>query len=214
MSNLMPTLQDKFTFGLWTVGWQGVDPFGVATRAPLDPADALGHLADLGAYGVTFHDDDVIPFGADEATRDRIVTRLRGLLDQHGLAVPMITTNTFTHPVFKEGALTANDRRVLAGRYDLRAFIGDDRLQMAQKDLSDLIEKSPNDTGAAVLLAYIYYNTGNERRATALLDLADKRAGGKDSLVTQPLPPSTVQNSAVWSPQMRLPLCTTPSASR
>jgi len=80
--------------------------------------------------------------------------------------------------------LPANDRRVLAGRYDLRAFIGDDRLQMAQKDLSDLIEKSPNDTGAAVLLAYIYYNTGNERRATALLDLADKRAGGKDSLVT------------------------------
>jgi len=112
MSNLMPTPQDKFTFGLWTVGWQGVDPFGVATRAPLDPAEALGHLAELGAYGITFHDDDVIPFGTDEATRDRIVTRLRGLLDQHGLAVPMITTNTFTHPVFKEGALTANDRRV------------------------------------------------------------------------------------------------------
>jgi xylose isomerase len=109
---LTPRPADKFTFGLWTVGWQGVDPFGVATRQPLDLADALNHLAELGAYGITFHDDDVVPFGSDETSRDRILARLRSLLEQTGLTVPMITTNTFTHPVFKEGALTANDRRV------------------------------------------------------------------------------------------------------
>ena len=79
--------------------------------------------------------------------------------------------------------LSPADRKVLAGRYDLRAFIGDDRLQLVQKDLSDLIEKNPNDTGSAILLAYVYYNTGNDRRAIALLDLADKRASGKDALI-------------------------------
>jgi xylose isomerase len=110
--DLTPKPEDKFTFGLWTVGWQGVDPFGVATRQPLDLADALHHLAELGAYGITFHDDDVVPFGSDESSRERILSRLRSLLEQTGLAVPMITTNTFTHPVFKEGALTANDRQV------------------------------------------------------------------------------------------------------
>jgi xylose isomerase len=110
--DLTPKPEDKFTFGLWTVGWQGVDPFGVATRQPLDLADALHHLAGLGAYGITFHDDDVVPFGSDDATRERILSRLRSLLDETGLTVPMITTNTFTHPVFKEGALTANDRQV------------------------------------------------------------------------------------------------------
>ncbi|MEU5434269.1 xylose isomerase [Streptomyces sp. NPDC020719] len=107
-----PTPEDKFTFGLWTVGWQGRDPFGDATRAPLDPVETVHRLADLGAYGVTFHDDDLIPFGASEVEREARVKRFRQALDATGLAVPMATTNLFTHPVFKDGAFTANDRDV------------------------------------------------------------------------------------------------------
>lgn len=107
-----PTPDDKFTFGLWTVGWQARDPFGDATRAPLDPAEAVHRLADLGAYGVTFHDDDLIPFGADDAERDRRIASFRAALDATGLKVPMATTNLFTHPVFKDGAFTTNDRSV------------------------------------------------------------------------------------------------------
>ncbi|MDB5325158.1 MAG: repeat protein, partial [Phycisphaerales bacterium] len=75
------------------------------------------------------------------------------------------------------------DKKLLANQYDLRAFLGDDRLQTIQKDLSDLVQNKPNETGSAVLLAYVYYNTGNERRAAALLDLADKRAQGRDALI-------------------------------
>ncbi|QCX80879.1 Xylose isomerase [Streptomyces sp. YIM 121038] len=116
-----PTPEDKFSFGLWTVGWQGRDPFGDATRAPLDPADAVRRLADIGAYGVTFHDDDLIPFGASEADRATHVKRFREALDATGLVVPMATTNLFTHPVFKDGAFTANDRDVR--RYALRKTI-------------------------------------------------------------------------------------------
>ncbi|MFE0100571.1 xylose isomerase [Streptomyces sp. NPDC059009] len=116
-----PTPEDKFSFGLWTVGWQGRDPFGEATRAPLDPAEAVRRLAELGAYGVTFHDDDLIPFGAAEAERAEHVKRFRRALDDTGLVVPMATTNLFTHPVFKDGAFTANDRDVR--RYALRKTI-------------------------------------------------------------------------------------------
>ncbi|MFG3281403.1 xylose isomerase [Streptomyces sp. NPDC048111] len=113
-----PTPEDKFSFGLWTVGWQGRDPFGNATRAPLDPAEAVRRLADLGAYGVTFHDDDLIPFGSSDTERDAHVKRFREALDATGLVVPMATTNLFTHPVFKDGAFTANDRDIR--RYALR----------------------------------------------------------------------------------------------
>ncbi|MEU2119606.1 xylose isomerase [Streptomyces sp. NPDC016459] len=107
-----PTPGDRFTFGLWTVGWQGRDPFGEATRPALDPVEAVERLAALGAYGVTFHDDDLIPFGAAEAERDAAVKRFRTALDRTGLTVPMATTNLFTHPVFKDGGFTANDRDV------------------------------------------------------------------------------------------------------
>ncbi|MFF3837458.1 xylose isomerase [Streptomyces sp. NPDC001930] len=107
-----PTPEDRFTFGLWTVGWQGRDPFGEATRPALDPVETVERLAALGAYGVTFHDDDLIPFGATDAERDAIVKRFRAALDRTGLAVPMATTNLFTHPVFKDGGFTANDRDV------------------------------------------------------------------------------------------------------
>ena len=117
----VPTPADKFTFGLWTVGWQGRDPFGDATRPALDPVETVNRLAELGAYGVTFHDDDLIPFGSSDADRDAVIKRFRGALDATGLKVPMATTNLFTHPVFKDGGFTANDRDVR--RYALRKTI-------------------------------------------------------------------------------------------
>jgi xylose isomerase len=107
-----PIPEDKFTFGLWTVGWQARDPFGDATRDALEPAESITRLAELGAYGITFHDDDVMDFAADDEQREKSVKRLRTALDTAGLAVPMVTTNLFTHPVFKEGAFTANNRAV------------------------------------------------------------------------------------------------------
>ncbi|HEX5565812.1 MAG TPA: xylose isomerase [Streptomyces sp.] len=113
-----PRPEHKFTFGLWTVGWQGRDPFGDATRPALDPVETVRRLAELGAYGVTFHDDDLIPFGSSDTERESIVKRFRQALDGAGLKVPMATTNLFTHPVFKDGAFTANDRDVR--RYALR----------------------------------------------------------------------------------------------
>ncbi|MGH3377050.1 MAG: xylose isomerase [Actinoallomurus sp.] len=110
-----PTREDRFTFGLWTVGWQARDPFGDATRPPLDPVEAVHRLSELGAYGVTFHDDDLL---AVEPDRDRAVASFRKALDETGLVVPMATTNLFTHPVFKDGAFTSNDRDIR--RYALR----------------------------------------------------------------------------------------------
>jgi xylose isomerase len=118
---MQPTREDKFTFGLWTVGWPARDPFGDATRPPMDPVEAVDRLADLGAYGVTFHDDDLIPFGADPTARDAAIARFRAALDATGLVVPMMTTNLFTHPVFKDGAFTSNDRDIR--RYALRKVI-------------------------------------------------------------------------------------------
>jgi xylose isomerase len=112
MSLPQPTREDRFSFGLWTVGWPARDPFGDATREPVDPVESVHRLAELGAYGVTFHDDDLIPFGSDDAARENHVKRFRAALEETGLVVPMVTTNLFTHPVFKEGALTANDRDV------------------------------------------------------------------------------------------------------
>jgi xylose isomerase len=107
-----PTRADKFSFGLWTVGWPARDPFGDATRPPLDPVESVHRLAELGAYGVTFHDDDLIPFGSDDTERDRLITRFQKALADTGMATPMMTTNLFTHPVFKDGAFTSNDRDI------------------------------------------------------------------------------------------------------
>ncbi|MEU9143718.1 xylose isomerase [Streptomyces sp. NPDC048349] len=118
---LVPTPAHRFTFGLWTVGWQGRDPFGDATRPALDPVETVQRLAELGAYGVTFHDDDLMPFAAGDTAREQAVKRFRSALDTAGLKVPMATTNLFTHPVFKDGAFTANDRDVR--RYALRKTI-------------------------------------------------------------------------------------------
>ncbi|WP_424187495.1 xylose isomerase [Actinokineospora sp. G85] len=107
-----PTPADRFSFGLWTVGWRANDPFGDATRPALDPVEAVHRLAELGAWGVTFHDDDLIPFGSGADARARHLGRFTAALDETGLTVPMVTTNLFTHPVFKDGAFTSNDRDV------------------------------------------------------------------------------------------------------
>ena len=107
-----PTPADKFTFGLWTVGNIGRDPFGDPVRDPIPPERIVENLARLGAYGVNLHDNDLVPFDATPRERDRIVASFKQALDDHGLKVPMATTNLFTHPVFKEGAFTANDPQV------------------------------------------------------------------------------------------------------
>jgi xylose isomerase len=113
-----PTRADQFSFGLWTVGWPARDPFGDATRAPLDPVETVHRLAERGAWGVTFHDDDLIPFGSDETARGEHIARFRKALDETGVVVPMATTNLFQHPVFKDGAFTSNSREVR--RYAMR----------------------------------------------------------------------------------------------
>ena len=107
-----PRPEDHFTFGLWTVGNRGRDPFGDQVRPHLEPAEAVAHLAELGAYGVNFHDNDLVPFGTSAGERDQIVRNFRNALERTGMKVPMATTNLFFHPVFKEGAFTANDPAV------------------------------------------------------------------------------------------------------
>lgn len=116
-----PTPADRFSFGLWTVGWTARDQFGDATRPALDPWEYATKLAELGAWGVTFHDDDVVPFGSDDATREQILTTFKKAVDDAGLVVEMVTTNTFGHPVFKDGAFTSNDRSVR--RFALRKIL-------------------------------------------------------------------------------------------
>lgn len=116
-----PSPDDKFSFGLWTVGWLGTDPFGTNTRNALDPWEYADKLAELGAWGITFHDNDVFPFDADDATRARITTQLKDAADKAGLVIEMVTTNTFTHPAFKDGGLTSNDRSVR--RFGLRKVL-------------------------------------------------------------------------------------------
>jgi xylose isomerase len=131
MTDFTPTREDRFSFGLWTVGWQGVDVFGGAVRRPLDPAEAVHRLSDLGAYGMTFHDNDVFPFDADEAEKERHLVPLRKALEETGVVVPMVTTNLFSHPVFRDGGFTNNDRdvrrfalRKVADNIDLAAELG------------------------------------------------------------------------------------------
>ncbi len=109
MNAYTPSKADKFSFGLWTVGWEGVDVFGTAVRAPLDPVLAVEKLAELGAAAVSFHDDDLVP---DDAQRQAVLARFGKALADTGLVVEMATTNLFAHPVFKDGGLTANDRDV------------------------------------------------------------------------------------------------------
>jgi xylose isomerase len=107
-----PTRDDHFSFGIWTVGWQGVDVFGTAVRPPMPAERAVRKLAELGAYGVNFHDNDVFDFNASAAERDERIAAFRKALDETGLVVTTATTNLFSHPMFKDGAFTANDRNV------------------------------------------------------------------------------------------------------
>jgi xylose isomerase len=109
---LTPRPEHRFTFGLWTVGNPGADPFGGPTRPPLDPVDSVRRLAELGAWGVSLHDEDLIPYRSSAAERDRIVARFSAALEETGLGVGMATTNLFGHPAFKDGAFTSNDRGV------------------------------------------------------------------------------------------------------
>ena len=102
----------RFTFGLWTVGNPGRDPFGDPTRAALDPVESVHKLAELGAWGVSLHDNDLVPLGTPAAEAEKIVTRFEAALEETGLGVGMATTNLFTHPAFKDGAFTSNDRGV------------------------------------------------------------------------------------------------------
>ena len=113
-----PTKEDMFSFGLWTVGWQARDMFGEATRPVLAAVEALHKLAELGAYGLTFHDDDLIPPGSSNSERQRIIDEFTAALDETGMVVPMVTTNLFYDPVFKDGGFTSNDRSVR--RYAMR----------------------------------------------------------------------------------------------
>ncbi len=104
--------EHRFTFGLWTVGNPGRDPFGDPTRAPLDPVESVHRLAELGAWGISLHDNDLVPLGTPAAEAEKIVARFEAALKETGLGVGMATTNLFTHPAFKDGAFTSNDRGV------------------------------------------------------------------------------------------------------
>ncbi|TFC32060.1 MULTISPECIES: xylose isomerase [unclassified Cryobacterium] len=119
--SLTPTRDDKFSFGLWTVGYNGSDPFGGPTRPPLDVVDAVENLARLGAYGLTFHDDDLFAFGSTDAERQSQIDRVKQVCADTGLIIPMITTNLFSAPVFKDGGFTSNDRSVR--RFALRKVL-------------------------------------------------------------------------------------------
>ena len=109
-----PKPEHKFTFGLWTVGNRGRDPFGDAVRPTLPPVEAVKLLAEVGAYGVNFHDNDLVPIDASAAERDQIVRGFKQACSEHDIKVPMATVNLFYDPVFRDGAFTANDAKVRA----------------------------------------------------------------------------------------------------
>mgnify|MGYP001197125835 CR=1 FL=1 len=121
MSKYTPTPADRFTFGLWTVGNRGRDPFGLEVRPPIDPVDIVHMLADIGAWGVNLHDNDLVPIDATPSERDQIVSRFKKALEETGLAFVMGTANLFFDPIFKDGAFTSNIPEVR--RYALRKTI-------------------------------------------------------------------------------------------
>ena len=126
-----PQPAHKFSFGLWTVGNPGRDLFGDPVRPRLSPVEIVELLGDIGAWGVNLHDNDLVPIDATPAERDRVVGDFGRACEQHGLVVPMVTTNLFTDPAFKDGAFTANDPAVRAlavqkamGAMDIGAELG------------------------------------------------------------------------------------------
>ncbi len=108
-NDYLPRPEHKFSFGLWTVGNRGRDPFGDAVRPSLSPSELVGLLAEVGAWGVNFHDNDLVPIDASPSERDQIVSDFRKACDENGIVVPMATVNLFYEPVFKDGAFTSND---------------------------------------------------------------------------------------------------------
>ncbi len=114
MSDYQPLPEHKFTFGLWTVGNVGRDPFGPPTRPPISSVEIVQLLADVGAYGVNYHDDDLIPIGTPPAERDQIVRDFKKALSDTGVKMPMATANLFSHPIFRDGAFTSNNPKVRA----------------------------------------------------------------------------------------------------
>lgn len=114
MADFQPKPEHKFTFGLWTVGNIGRDPFGLPVRSALSPVELVHLLAEVGAYGVNFHDNDLVPSDASTTRRNKIVSEFKAALAATGLKVPMATTNLFTDPAFKDGAFTSNDPKVRA----------------------------------------------------------------------------------------------------
>ena len=116
------TPDDRFSFGLWTVGHRGADPFGVATRPPIAPEEIVARLGQVGAWGVSLHDEDLVPFGSSAAERDRIVSSFAAAVERAGMVVSMTTVNLFTQPIFRDGALTAADPAVR--RFALRKATG------------------------------------------------------------------------------------------
>lgn len=114
MSDFTPQKSDKFTFGLWTFGNPGRDPFGSEVRVPPTAIEGVRKLATMGAYGISLHDNDLVPITATAAERDRIVKEFKQVLTDSGMVVGMATTNLFSHPVFKDGAFTSNDPKVRA----------------------------------------------------------------------------------------------------
>ena len=114
MADFIPQPEHKFTFGLWTVGNIGRDPFGEPTRDPISPVEIVRMLAEVGAWGVNLHDNDLVPIDASAAERDRIVADFKRAMDETGIVCPMATTNLFTDPAFKDGAFTSNDAAVRA----------------------------------------------------------------------------------------------------
>ena len=113
-ASLQPTADDRFSFGLWTVGNTGRDPFGAAVRPVADPCHLVRQLGECGAWGVNLHDEDLVPFGTSAGERDRIVAEFKAALEDCGMVVPMATTNLFSHPIFKDGAFSSNDPKVRA----------------------------------------------------------------------------------------------------
>ena len=127
--SLTPRPEHRFTFGLWTVGNPGRDPFGAPTRDAVDPVDSVRRLAELGAWGVSLHDEDLVPYGVSASERDRNVARFKAALEETGLGVGMATSNLFGHPVFKDGfhlrqsSAHSFERRFVDQRPDQRALL-------------------------------------------------------------------------------------------
>ena len=176
-----PTRADRFSFGIWTVGWQGVDVFGPAVRPPMPADRAVRKLAELGAYGVNFHDNDVFDFDASGTDRDKRIAEFRQALTDTGLVVTTATTNLFSHPIFKEGAFTANDREVrrfalakVMRNLDLAAELGaskDVRAALARyKEAFDVLSQYVIDHGYS--LRFAIEPKPNEPRGDILLPTA------------------------------------------